>query len=117
MTFIAIAKPNWFECLLILITQIIFFNAFFLLYLISAKTAHCLVGYFKEEAIVSYTIYLENIDNGHTPNVPAPKIAIEYWNLPNNATLRDVVLAVRNDEAGHRDINHNFTNILTNKQS
>jgi ubiquinol oxidase len=113
MTFIEIAKPNWFERFLIFITQIIFFNAFFLLYLISSKTAHRLVGYFEEEAIVSYTMYLEDIDNGRIPNAPAPEISIEYWNLPNNATLRDVVLAVRNDEAGHRDVNHNFANILT----
>jgi len=113
MTFIEIAKPNWFERLLILITQIIFFSAFFLLYLISSKTAHRLVGYFEEEAIVSYTMYLEDIDNGRIPNVPAPKIAIEYWNLPSDATLRDVVIAVRVDEAGHRDVNHNFANILT----
>lgn len=116
MTFIEIAKPNWFERLLILITQIVFFNVFFLLYLISSKTAHRLVGYFEEEAIVSYTMYLEDIDNGRIPNVPAPKIAVEYWNLPNNATLRDVVLVVRNDEAGHRDVNHNFANILTDKK-
>jgi ubiquinol oxidase len=113
MTFIEIAKPNWFERFLILITQIIFFNAFFLLYLISSKTAHRLVGYFEEEAIVSYTLYLEDIDNGSISNVPAPKIAIEYWNLPNNATLRDVIIVVRNDEEGHRDVNHNFANILT----
>ena len=115
MTFIEIAQLNWFERLLILLTQIVFFNAFFLLYLISSKTAHRLVGYFEEEAIVSYTMYLEDIDNGHIPNVSAPKIAIEYWNLPNDATLRDVVLVVRDDEAGHRDVNHNFANTLTDK--
>ncbi len=115
MTFIEIAKPNWFERLLILITQIMFFNSFFLLYLVSPKTAHRLVGYFEEEAIVSYTMYLEDIDNGCIPNVPAPKIAKEYWNLPNNATLRDVVIVVRDDEASHRDINHYFANKLTDK--
>jgi ubiquinol oxidase len=116
MTFIEIASPNWFERLLIVLTQIIFFNAFFLLYLLSSKTAHRLVGYFEEEAIVSYTKYLEDIDNGNIPNIAAPKIAIKYWKLPQKATLRDVVLVVRNDEASHRDVNHNFANILTNKK-
>ena len=45
-------------------------------------------------------------------NVPAPEIAKNYWKLPANATLRDVVLAVREDEAGHRDVNHGFANEL-----
>ena len=45
-------------------------------------------------------------------NVPAPEIAKQYWHLPANATLRDVVLRVREDEAGHRDVNHGFANEL-----
>lgn len=110
MTFIEIAKPNWFERIVILLAQGVFFNAFFLLYLISPKTAHRLVGYFEEEAIVSYTSYLEDIDNGRIENIPAPQIAIDYWNLPKDATLRDVVLVVRDDEAEHRDANHAFAN-------
>ena len=46
MTFIEIAKPNWLERLLIAVTQIIFFTAFLVLYLISPKSTHRLVGYF-----------------------------------------------------------------------
>ena len=45
---------------------------------------------------------------------PAPKSAIEYWNLSSDATLRDVVIAVRADEARHRDTNHSFADELTN---
>ena len=45
-------------------------------------------------------------------NVPAPKIARDYWRLADDATLRDVVLAVRADEAGHRDVNHGFADTL-----
>jgi ubiquinol oxidase len=45
-------------------------------------------------------------------NVPAPKIARDYWQLPADARLREVVLAVRADEAGHRDVNHGFANQL-----
>ncbi len=115
MTFIEIAKPNWFERLVIIIAQGIFFNAFFILYVIWPKTAHRLIGYFEEEAIVSYTQYLADIDNGIIANIAAPKIAIDYWKLPKNATLRDVVIVVRADEAEHRDVNHNFANILENK--
>ena len=108
MTFITIAQPNWFERTLILLAQGIFFNAFFLLYLISAKTAHRMVGYFEEEAVISYTSYLAEIDAGRLENVPAPQIAIDYWHLGPDARLRDVVIAVRADEAEHRDVNHAF---------
>ncbi len=113
MTFVAIAKPNAFERFLIVLAQGVFFNAFFLLYLISARTAHRLVGYFEEEAVISYTAYLEEIDAGRLPNGPAPEIAITYWKLPRDARLRDVVIAVRADEAGHRDVNHQFADDLT----
>jgi len=113
MTFVQIAKPSVFERILIMMVQIIFYNCFFFLYLFSPKTAHRVVGYFEEEAVISYTRYLEEIDSGHHENVPAPQIAIDYWNLSADATLRDVVLVVREDEAGHRDVNHQFANELS----
>ena len=112
MTFVAVAQPNLFERSLILIAQGVFFNAFFVLYLFAPKTAHRMVGYFEEEAVVSYTAYLAEIEAGRTPNPPAPPIAIEYWKLPADATLRDVVIAVRADEAGHRDVNHAYADEL-----
>jgi ubiquinol oxidase len=112
MTFVAIARPNLFERLLILLAQGVFFNAFFLLYVFSPKTAHRMVGYFEEEAVVSYTQYLELIEAGQVENVPAPPLAIQYWNLSPDARLREVVIAVRADEAGHRDVNHHFADVL-----
>ncbi len=112
MTFIEIAKPSMFERIIIMITQAIFYNCYFFLYLFAPRTAHRVVGYFEEEAVVSYTQYLEEIDAGRHENVPAPEIAITYWNLPANARLRDVVIAVRADEAGHRDVNHAFADEL-----
>jgi ubiquinol oxidase len=110
MTFIEIAKPNAFERFLIILAQGIFYNLFFLLYLISSKTAHRLVGYFEEEAVYSYTEYLRDVQRGKYENIPAPKIAIDYWHLKNNARLIDVIVAVRNDEMNHRDVNHYFSN-------
>jgi hypothetical protein len=61
--------------------QAMFFNTYFFLYLFAPKTAHRVVGYLEEEAVVSYTGYLEQVDNGTVENVPAPKIAIDYWQL------------------------------------
>lgn len=106
MTFIEIAKPNIFERYLILFAQAIFWHIYFLIFLLSPRTAHRIVGYFEEEAVYSYTEYLREVDEGRIENVPAPQIAINYWNLDSNATLRDVIVAVRDDEAGHRDVNH-----------
>ncbi|WP_353201719.1 alternative oxidase [Polynucleobacter sp.] len=108
MTFIDIAKPNAFERFLVLIAQAIFWNMFFVIYVFFPRTTHRIVGYFEEEAVYSYTEYLREIDNGTLPNIAAPKIAIDYWNLSPDATLRDVVIAVREDEAKHRDVNHQF---------
>lgn len=113
MTFIEIAKPSKFERMLIVIAQGIFYNMFFLLYVISSKTAHRVVGYFEEEAVYSYTEYLAGVDSGKYENVPAPQLAIDYWKLAPNARLRDVIIVVRNDEAGHRDVNHDFANQLS----
>ena len=108
MTFIEVAKPTLFERFVVLAVQWVFYLGFFALYLISSRTAHRLVGYFEEEAVISYTNYLEEIDQGRSPNLPAPAIARHYWKLPADATLRDVVLVVRADEAHHRDVNHGF---------
>lgn len=113
MTFIEIAQPSAFERLLIVIAQGAFYNCFFLLYLISPKTAHRVVGYFEEEAVFSYTEYLAGVDSGKYENVPAPQLAIDYWHLKADATLRDVIIVVRADEAGHRDVNHDFANQLS----
>ncbi|MBA0564272.1 hypothetical protein Golob_009225 [Gossypium lobatum] len=106
MTFMEVSDPRWYERALVFAVQGVFFNAYFLGYIISPKFAHRVVGYLEEEAIHSYTEFLKELDNGNIENVPAPPIAIDYWRLSPNSTLRDVVLAVRADEAHHRDVNH-----------
>jgi ubiquinol oxidase len=110
MTFIEVCKPTLFERFVVVAVQWVFYLFFFGLYLVSSKTAHRVVGYFEEEAVVSYTHYLAEIDEGRSANVPAPELALRYWNLPAGATLRDVVEVVRADEAHHRDVNHGFAN-------
>ncbi len=112
MTFVEVAKPTILERIVIMLTQALFYNFYFFLYLFSPKTAHRVVGYFEEEAVASYTSYLADIDEGRHPNPPAPLIARKYWNMSSEATLRDVLLIVREDEAGHRDRNHHFTDEL-----
>ena len=112
MTFVEIARPTAFERLVVLFVQWLFYVGYFLLYLVSQRTAHRVVGYFEEEAVLSYTLYLAELDAGRSPNVAAPAIAKHYWKLAADATLRDVLLVVRADEAHHRDINHRLANEL-----
>lgn len=117
MTFIEVAKPTLFERLIIILAQFIFIFIYSIIYLFSQRTAHRIVGYFEEEAVISYTEYLKELESGVIEDQPAPKIAIDYWNLPLRATLKDVVKVVRDDEAGHRDVNHSFANILNERSS
>ncbi|KAG5589243.1 hypothetical protein H5410_039757 [Solanum commersonii] len=106
MTFMEVSKPKWYERALVLITQGIFFHVYFMTYILSPKLAHRIVGYLEEEATYSYTQFLKELDEGNIENVAAPAIAIDYWRLTQDATLKDVVMVVRADEAHHRDVNH-----------
>ncbi|KAF3650626.1 Ubiquinol oxidase 2, mitochondrial [Capsicum annuum] len=100
MTMVELVQPKWYERLLVIAVQGAFFNFYFVLYLLFPKLAHRVVGHLEEEDIHSYTLYLNDIDHGEIENVPAPAIAIDYWRMPKDATLKDV------DKAYHRDVNH-----------
>ena len=117
MTFIHIAQPSRMERFIIMLTQLIFYNLYFFLYLLAPKVAHRIVGYLEEEAVVSYTQYLAEIDAGRIENVPAPQIAKDYWKLPDDARLREVVVVIRQDEAEHRDTNHGFANAIAERRA
>ena len=117
MTFIHIAKPTAIERFIIMIAQFIFIITYGMIYLVSQRTAHRIVGYFEEEAVISYTEYLNELESGAISDQPAPEIAINYWNLPLHSTLKDVVRVIRDDEAGHRDVNHSFADLINLRKS
>ena len=75
MFFIAIAKPNMFERLLVVLAQIIFMIFYFIIYIISYRLAHRMIAYFEEEAVKSYTDYLDMVERGEVENVPAPQFS------------------------------------------
>jgi len=108
MFFIDIAHPNWLERLLILIAQLVFMAYYLVLYIVSPKTAHKMIHYFEEEAVRSYTNYLEEIEAGRIEDVPAPRLAIQYYDLPADAKLSDMINRVRADEQKHSDANLKF---------
>ena len=41
----------------------------------------------------------------------APEEAKKYYDLEENATMRDVILSIRADEAIHRELNHHFSTL------
>lgn len=110
MFFIEIAKPNLFERLLILAAQGIFWNFYFLMYVFFPKTAHRMVHYFEEEAVKSYQSYLDMIAHGEIENVPAPQLAIDYYDLKPDAKLYDMVYRVQQDEKKHSEVNLRLSN-------
>jgi len=116
LTWMKVSQPTLFERALVTAVQGVFFNVFFALYMVSDKTAHRVVGYLEEQAVISYTHMLEEIDAGVLENGPAPKIAIDYWNLEESATVRDVCLAIRLDENVHMLTNHHLSDRLALKQ-
>ena len=111
MFFIEIAKPNIVERWLILAAQAIFWNYYFVLYVCAPKTAHLMVHYFEEEAVKSYTSYLQLVESGAVENVPAPTLAIEYYGLPCDARLSDLIQCVRADEQHHAIANAKFADV------
>ncbi|BGP09786.1 inducible alternative oxidase 2 [Rhodotorula toruloides] len=102
LTFLKIRQPSMFFRGLVLGAQGVFFNMFFFSYLISVKT---------------YTHIIEAIQRGEIPEWAeggkrkVPQVAKDFWRLSDDATMLDLVRAVRADEAGHRFVNHTLANL------
>ena len=117
LTFLEMKKPSFLFRCFVLGAQGVFFNFFFLAYLISPRFCHRLVGYIEEEAVKTYTHLLEAIDAGDLPMFAmarCPPLAVSYWKLNQDATFRDLIVAIRADEAGHRLVNHTFADMHVN---
>jgi hypothetical protein len=111
LTFGHLYRPGLPLRLAVILSQGIFMNGFFLAYILSPRFCHRLVGYLEEEAVKTYTDIIGAIDDGRLAGLrtaPAPQIAKDYWNLDDAATVRDLFLSIRADEAHHRDVNHTF---------
>jgi len=116
MTFMTLRQPSLFFRAMVLGAQGVFYNLFFLSYLISPRTCHRFVGHLEEEAVVTYTRCIQEIEAGRLPewsSKAAPTIAIDYWRLAPDAKLLDVIFAVRSDESTHRFVNHSLANLNT----
>ena len=112
MFFIEIAKPNSFERLLVILAQGVFMSFYLFMYIFFPRTSHRMIGYFEDEAVKSYTEYLELVECGLVMNINAPKIAIDYYGLSKKAKLSDLIKSVRADEMHHSEVNHSYADNL-----
>ena len=112
MFFIEIAKPNYFERFIVLFSQMIFGLFYLFMYVFFTRTAHRMIGYFEDEAVKSYTEYLEMVESGKVENIPAPKLAISYYGIGSDSKLSDLINCVRADEEHHSETNHNYADNL-----
>jgi threonyl-tRNA synthetase len=73
------------------------------------------VGYLEEEAVRTYTHALHDIDGDgqarEWASMPAPRLAVQYWRMHEDATVRDLIVAVRADEASHSHVNHTLSSM------
>jgi ubiquinol oxidase len=117
LTFLPMIKPSWLMRMMIIGAQGVFANGMFIAYLISPRICHRFVGYLEEEAVITYSRAIADIENGKLPkwadpNFKIPEIAVRYWSMPEGKrTMRDLLLYVRADEAKHREVNHTLGNL------
>ena len=112
MFFIEIAKPNLIERTIVLSAQIVFGLFYLFMYIFFTRTAHRMIGYFEDEAVRSYTEYLEIVESGKVEDTPAPQLAIQYYKLGSDSKLSDLIRCVRADEQHHSETNHNYADKL-----
>lgn len=125
LTFLKLAEPGWFMRLMCIGAQGVFFNSFFVAYLVAPKICHRFVGYLEEEAVLTYTLAIHDLEAGKLPKwlakdeagnvireMKAPDIAVAYWNMPEGKRgMSDLLYYIRADEAKHREVNHTLGNL------
>lgn len=110
-------QPGKFVRALVMTAQTLFVAWYSAMYALSPRYCHRFVGYLEEEAVKTYSGIVNYIDEGRLPGftIPACPAIRAYYRLPEAATLRDVFLCIRADEAHHREVNHTFADIANDK--
>jgi len=118
LSFVQMKDPGLLFRFAVIGGQLGFGSAFLLTYVISPKFCHRFVGYIEEEACSTYTKIIDDIEaspDGTELSTwrtqRAPRLARAYWKLGENGSVLDMIYAVRADEAEHRDVNHQCTQL------
>ncbi len=101
-----ITELSWYGRLAIWKMQFIYVPIYRLLYMLSPSAAHRLIAYSEERLAGIYADWLLALMCGAAENKDAPSLAIQYWELEDDASLIDVVNMFIADTAKHRDHNH-----------
>jgi threonyl-tRNA synthetase len=110
LTFLELRKPGKLFRAAVTVAQGVAWNLYFAAFLLSPRSCHAFVGYLEEQAVRTYTHLLEEMDAGHVfKDAPTPEVARVYWRLGQDATMRDVILAIRADEKAHAEVNHTLS--------
>lgn len=67
LTFLSLKQPGFWLRALVLASQGVFYNVFFATYLFAPKAAHRFVACLEEEAVVTYTRLIDDIQEGRLP--------------------------------------------------
>lgn len=117
LTFLKFRDPpaGWFMRMAILAGQGVFTNMFFFAYLLSPKTCHRFVGFLEEEAVITYTRAIKDLESGLLPkwtDMKAPPIAKDYFKMADGEdSVLQLLRIIRADEAKHREVNHTLANL------
>ena len=98
MTFIELKKPSLLFRLCVFLSQGVFWNFYFISYLLSPAFCHKMVGYLEEEAVATYSKLIKNLEEGHYPewqNKTPPQIALNYWKLSPSSNMIDLFKMIR----------------------
>ncbi|KAJ5642963.1 uncharacterized protein N7484_005470 [Penicillium longicatenatum] len=118
LTFLQLAQPTPLMRFMVLGAQCVFFTGFSVAYLISPQICHRFVGYLEEEAVITYSKAIRDLDNGRLPrweSLRAPDMAVRYWEMPvDQRCMRSLLLYVRADEAKHCEVNHTLGDLDQN---
>lgn len=101
-----VTTVEWYGKAAIWKMQFIYIPLFRLIYCLAPSFAHRLVAYTEERLAGIYADWLLHLLGGALENMPAPVVAIKYWELPEEATLIELLNVLIADTAKHRDRNH-----------
>ncbi len=103
---------------LVVAAQLSMTPALILTYIIKPAAVHRFVGYLEETAVSTYTNIVNHVEKPGTQlnrawkDMPAPEIAINYWQLPEGERKWiDALKRMLADEAHHRDVNHTLASL------
>lgn len=96
LVFLKMHQPGRFMRFMVLAAQGVWCTVMSVGYMISPRMVHRFVGYLEEEAVITYTRQIKDLDAGLLPKwqtLQAPEIAVDYWKMPEGSrSMRDLLL-------------------------